>query len=410
MPPLTIISCGIGPASLPSRSYQEIDQAEFIFGSQKLLEQLGNSTAQCIPLGADARTKAAQALDLAQQNCRVVLLASGDALFHGIGGTIHTLLQERQHSDNLVQFIPAETAFQALFHKLGLSWDNARVFSAHKDGLHPWGEILSSPLAVIYGGFPWTADHLAAECLRRSPASATRLAVAAEDLGTPQERIIQAPLAQLAQESFSPTSILLLLPSLDAHHAATLPLGIDNEQYSKENNLITDQDVRAIILARLQLPAWGVLWDIGAGSGSIGLEAAALRPALRVLGLEKNPARLANILENRNRLATPNYELLEGTAPNDLIKMPQPDRIFIGGGGPAMESILRASLHALRPEGRIVVSAVTLESTHLVYSLFPAHRIDFTEITIARERSLAGHYHSLQAGNRISIFTFSSHE
>ena len=195
-----------------------------------------------------------------------------------------------------------------------------RLFSAHSGEALPARAIAEAPLSVAYAGSRYPAHAIAQAVLKLHPASAERAAVIAERLGSPKERLFSGPLADLARTECGPTSILLLLPNHwgYAPHSVTrfalderpgpredapatrsipapiLPLGLPEEDYERENNLITASDVRAVILSRLRLPAWGTLWDIGAGSGSVGLEAAGLRPNLNVIGIERNGTSIMN--------------------------------------------------------------------------------------------------------------------
>lgn len=402
MPPVTVHSCGIDDPAADPRLRHAAEQADLVYGSTRLLAALNLPEDKTIPLGADARSKAAEALDAAASGKNILILASGDALYHGIGGTVLSL-----NTQNIpITCIPGTTAFQALFHRLALPWDDARHFSAHNEENVPLLEILSCPLAVIYGGTRRTAAELARACTAILPACAERPAILAENLGTAAERIIRGPLAALAGETASPTSILLLLPADSAAASPILPLGLDNQTYSKENNLITQEDVRAVILSRLRLPAWGILWDIGAGSGSIGLEAAALRPGLHVYGLEKNANRLADIRRNRETLTAARYTPVCGTAPDDLDKLPDPDRIFIGGGGRELATILDACIARLRPGGILAASAVTLEAEHILHNWRPELRIGAASIDIATASPIAGQYTHYKPLHRIYIHTF----
>ncbi|MEG2810419.1 MAG: precorrin-6Y C5,15-methyltransferase (decarboxylating) subunit CbiT, partial [Akkermansia sp.] len=244
-------------------------------------------------------------------------------------------------------------------------------------------------------------------CIEWLPSCSERKAVLAENLGTDEEIIRMGTLAELSREKSSSTSLLVLLPPNHTNQSPRLPLGLDNDLYAKENSLITGEEIRAVILSKLALPAWGTLWDIGAGSGALGLEAAGLRPNLQVYGLEKNESRLAMIEGNKARMARINYTLHQGTAPDDLDILPPPDRIFIGGGGADLQRILNECYDKLASGGRMVVSSVTIESLQILYSWHPERRASFLELTVAKEQSLAGKYHHLQLQNRISLFTFS---
>lgn len=403
MPPLTVFSCGIGPLQPSPALLDNLAGAQSLYASAALLKECPPCGARRIPLGKNAREQAREALEEARRGAKVVVLASGDALFHGMGGTLQSLARD---GDRL-EFIPAPTAFQALFHRLGMPWDRARCFSAHSTEDIPWGEILAQPLPVLYGGHPFTACRLAAAAMEFHPAAAERSAVVAECLGTPGERILKGTLAELAQEECAPTSMLLLLPDERSGAAPVLPLGLPADFYEKENNLITAEEVRAVILSKLRLPAWGVLWDVGAGSGSIGLEAASLRPGLSVYGLERQASRLELMRRNCRKLGCVNYTCMQGEAPEALNALPAPDRVFLGGGGAALESILQACFDALNPGGMLAASAVTTESEHLLYGWNAAARTGMLSLDIASESPIAGTYHHLRHGNRITLFTYS---
>lgn len=402
MPPLTVFSCGTGPLQPSPFLLDKLARADSLYASSSLLEQCPFSTGRRSVLDKHAREQAREALKEAREGKNVVVLASGDALFHGIGGTLQSVAAEGDE----MEFIPAPTAFQTLFHRLGMPWDQARCFSAHSTGNIPWREILAQPLPVIYGGHPFTACRLASAAMEFFPPAAERAAVAAQCLGTPDERILKGTLAELAREECAPTSMLLLLPDGSAP-SPILPLGLPGDFYEKENNLITAEEVRAVILSKLRLPAWGVLWDVGAGSGSIGLEAAALRPALSVYGLERKASRLELIRRNRRSMGCANYACAQGEAPEALAGLPAPDRIFAGGGGAELEAVMQACFQALNPGGILVASAVTTESEHLLYGWNAAARTGMFTLDIATESPIAGSYHHLRHGNRITLFTYS---
>ena len=332
---IDVVSCGVGFPK-DAETLGLIGGADVVFGSRALLGACPVEARLTRIIGAKAREDAADALALCRAGRHVVVLASGDALYHGFGGTLSGMARP----DDAIVHHPGITAFQALFHRLGLPWQDARLFSAHSGEALPARAIAEAPLSVAYAGSRYPAHAIAQAVLKLHPASAERAAVIAERLGSPKEHLVSGPLADLARTECGPTSILLLLPNhwgyaphsvarfaLDEHPgpredapaarsipAPILTLGLPEEDYERENNLITASDVRAVILSRLRLPAWGTLWDIGAGSGSVGLEAAGLRPNLNVVGIERKPERGAIIERNRARMGIPNYTLHIGDA------------------------------------------------------------------------------------------------
>lgn len=393
---LDVVSCGIG---FPEGTIlNTIADADIVYGSRLLLELCPVPLREARPIGGNAREDALTALAECRSGRRVVALASGDALYHGFGGTLAALA-----TGEALTFHPGITAFQALFHRLGLAWHKARLFSVHSGEDVPGGAIAASPLSVTYGGSRFPASAVARAVLGVHPASASRAAVLAERLGTADERLLSGTVAELAATDCGPTSMLVILPG---ESAPILPLGLPEEDYDRENNLITASDVRAVILSRLRLPAWGVLWDIGAGSGSVGLEAAALRPDLRVEAVERSASRGERIARNRERLGVTNYRLHIGEALSFVREAETPDRVFVGGGGRDLPEILERCMERLRPGGLLVASAVTLESVHTLLGWRPDLRTALCRLDVAHEQPLAGAYHHLKAQNTIHICTF----
>ena len=446
---IDVVSCGIGFPK-DAETLGLIGRADVVYGSRALLAACPVEARLPRIIGAKAREDAADALTLCRVGRHVVVLASGDALYHGFGGTLSGMA----HPDDTIVYHPGITAFQALFHRLGLPWQDARLFSAHSGEALPARAIAEAPLSVAYAGSRYPAHAISQAVLKLHPASAGRAAVIAERLGSPEERLFSGPLADLARTECGPTSILLLLPTpwhcvphtvaRIAHYARPdsgihegspifhsipapkLTLGFPEEDYERENNLITASDVRAVILSRLRLPAWGTLWDIGAGSGSVGLEAAGLRPNLNVVGIERKPERGAIIERNRARLGVSNYtlhigdalELIHASSADNLLSsplppaspppslLPPPDRVFIGGGGRGLPELLEACMERLAPGGIMAASAVTLESFHALSAWSPERRTGLCSLNIAHEQPIAGTSHHLKQQNTIYLFTF----
>lgn len=421
---IDVLSCGVGfPADAESLAL--LEDADTVYGSRALLQACPTTLRDARSIGAQARGNAAEALELCRAGRRVVVLASGDALYHGFGGTLSGMAEDED-----IVYHPGITAFQALFHRLGLPWHDARLFYAHSGDSLPARAIAEAPLSVTYAGSRHPADAIARAVLAVHPASGQRAAVIAECLGSEHERILSGPLESLAHAVCGPTSILALFPHeragvfsgrtppAEADGPATAPggcpipapvlaLGLPEDGYERENNLITASDVRAVILSRLRLPAWGTFWDIGAGSGSVGLEAAALRPGLHVCGVERKAGRGAMIERNRSRMGIDNYSLHLGEAPDVLASLPDPDRVFIGGGGKSLPALLTTCLRQLRAGGILAASAVTLESFAALLAWAPEHRMGLCRLDIADERPIAGTGHALKHQNTIHVFTYS---
>ncbi len=171
------------------------------------------------------------------------------------------------------------------------------------------------------------------------------------------------PLADAAARRFPDPNIVVLTRITPPEPRAVF--GFDDADYvqrTPEKGLITKQEARALSLAKLGLRPDSRVWDIGAGSGSVGLEAARIAHAGHVWAIEKNAADAANARDNARRLKASNYTLLEGRAPDGLDTWPDPDAVFIGGSGGELAGLIRLILTRLRPGGRLVMNFVTLEN------------------------------------------------
>lgn len=437
---ITTVSCGIN--GFPDiKSWWE--KSKYIFGSSSLLaalnsiDELDCTSKNIVTIGALARDDAKYALDLAEQGEDILVLCSGDALYNGFGGTLSRLAHERG-LQNVLQFYPHITAFQALFHKLGRAWEHARFFTAHYGKALAVREMVCPSLSVIYGGTTYPAHVLAKEIMEFSPYQSNRDAVAAEFLGDDRERIVTGTIADLAKQNFAPTSILLLLPNrnvfddnishcadfvtntgttesraesqMDFMRTHCLNLGLPESIYAKENNLITASDARAICLSRLRLPQQeSVMWDLGAGSGSVGLEAASLCPCMHVHAIEQNENRIPLMEQNRKTLGIVNYTAWHGDILTKIEELDAPHRIFIGGGGKGLVDILDRCAERLLCGGIMVVSAVTLESFHALHTWLGKNGLEKTaciRVDIALEECIANVYHSFKPQNTLYIFTY----
>ena len=375
--------------SLSEKLLYHIENADYIYGSQKLFVKLPKHNAKEIAITAKAHEQAKEILTLAKQK-KILVLCSGDSLYHGFGSTLVNLCPKEKR-ENLFEIIPNSTAFQALCAKCCLPWQDAELFTAHFQEELPLRKMANSKLAVIYGGTKYPAHKIAQEILHFSPQQKNRQGIFAEELGTQEEKILEAKLEEIAQVYTKPTSILILLPFenteeniLARQKENCLTLGLGEEIYAKENNLITQADCRAIILARFHLEKEGVFWDLGAGSGSLGLEAAGLTN-MQVFGVEKNEKRIKDIKKNKQHMGITNYIPVHGEILETIPTLPQADKIFIGGGGKDISAILDSCKKYAKKNARIIVSCVTLETYSALYPYDNLNRLDLLQINISSE-------------------------
>ena len=401
MNPVQVVGCDGAGFSAEARNV--LRNTELLLGGRRLLALAAPELqrgAQCIELGAAPAETLADAL--ARRNGRrMTLLASGDPLCCGIGGTLRRLAP-----DEAFVFHPAPTAFQQLFARLGVPWERMAFFSLHGEAeILPFRRMLRAPLAAIYCDAERTARHVARELVARFPHAAGRRAAVGCDLGLASEYAASGTLAAIADDRNADRSlsVLALLPDRE-NVFPDLPLGLDDDLYRHAGQMITHPEVRAVVLSKLRLRP-GVLWDLGAGSGSVGLEAAGLCPELEVHFVEKNPERFIELAENCRREGLNALSLHEGFALEWIPELPEPDRIFIGGGGSELGEILRRAFERLKPGGILAATAVLAESGATLGSELAAFRCELLTVNVSRGIPL-GSGTLMKAENPITIAVY----
>ena len=369
-----------------------LDHAEIVIGAARLLElpQIPES-AEKIPVDGKIMERLGELLNSGR---KTVVLATGDPLYYGIGATLL-----RHVSADRLNFHPAPTAFQRLFARLGQPWEKVRLFSLHaKKTPVPFRAILSSPLAAVYGDAQRPAQKMAVELISAFPEAAKRQAAAGCNLGLPDEIVIRGTLSEIAENpaSGASLSVLALLP--DDSERPFLPLGLPDDSYAHHRNMITHPEIRSIVLAKLRLSS-GVMWDLGAGSGSVGIEAAGLCPDLQVYAVEKDSERYGQICENIAKEGLTNIRAEQGRSEDWIDKLPVPDRIFIGGG----KDIFESAYARLAPGGLLVMTAVMLDTIALMSQIHPEARTEFLTVQISRADEILPGSSMLRAENPIAV-------
>ena len=363
---------------------------------------------QTIEIGADADAVAREvhrhAVTLGR---RVCVLASGDPGFFGIARALLRTLDRRT-----LRIVPAPSSVALAFARLGLPWDDAVVVSAHGRELGDALAAARSATKVAVLTSPASPPEAVGTALLQSGATVDLAAVCSR-LGSADEEVRELSLTQLATGRFDPFSVVVLLgpaglplagwgpgrAGAPAHDPAgdrpTLAWGLPAAAFSHRSGMITKPEVRSVVLGKLALPATGVLWDVGAGSGSVGLECALIRPGLTVLAVEEVPEEAARVSTNAAALGA-GVHVVTGRAPDVLDGLPAPDRAFVGGGGlPALRAVLRR----LRPGGRIVATFAAMDRAAEAAELLG----NLAQVAVARGDRLPGGGWRLTANNPVFV-------
>ncbi len=352
-----------------SRHWQEaILRADLLVAPRRLLADLEGSDPPDAPaerLASDRPLEVLpRVLEALEAGRWVLWLASGDPLWFGIGRLLLQHLPPER-----IRFHPAPTSLQLAFARLGRPWQDAGWVSLHGRDPEPLAARLQQrppALAVLTDPARGGAEEVR-RILRASGLEAAYRVWLAERLGHPGERLLPLAAGDPLPADLDPLHLVLLLAvEPPAPDPATLPLfGLADGlwlQHPDQPGLMTKREVRIQLLADLELPEQGVLWDIGAGVGSVGLEALRLRPSLALWAVERRAGAAALIAANAARLGVRPRAVLEGEAPAALAGLPDPDRVLIGGGGKERVAVLAAVLDRLRPGGVVVLPLATVEA------------------------------------------------
>ena len=398
-----IIVIGIGVHGLTTQQSAALDACALIIGHKNHLERVRDGNAVKIPIPPLAGMM--ETIKKHLPSGRVAVLASGDPLFYGIG---RKLLERFDH--NQVTILPALSFVQEACARFKLPWDDAEVVSLHgRTAEHPSGILLQHAKTIVFTDAKNSPPILARTILQYldliddTTIRENCRAHVAENLGRDDERVFSGTLEELSEQEFDSPNILILDRGQETYPT---DLGLTENEIAHTRGLITKDEVRAATIHRLRLPERGILWDIGAGSGSVSVEAARLRPGLTVYAVEQDQTELCNIKKNIRRFGSFNIVPVEGEAPAALHTLPGPDRVFVGGSSGMLAGITAEAAARLPADGRLVVNAVLKKTADLAPRTMVDHgfSIEISRIHVERTSfpSEEGKQHSF---NPITIIT-----
>lgn len=373
--------CEDGAEGLGAIARHLIAEAEFVFGGRRHLELAGaliRGEARAWPVPFDSAVTEVERL----RGRRVCVLASGDPFHFGVGATLARRIDPAE-----MQVVPAPSSFSLAASRLGWALQDVETVSLHGRAvelvlplLHPGRHIL----ALTSGG---DGPKAVAALLARKGFGASRIHVL-EALGGPREQVRAFEAEAMPETAFDPLNVLGIEVAA-SEGARILPLGSLSDDFLEHDGQMTKREIRAVTLSALAPRRGEMLWDIGAGSGSIAIAWMLAHPSMRAVAVEKAAERAARIRCNAAELGVPGVRVVEGHAPAALEGLPEPDAIFIGGGGSA-DGVAQAAMSALKPGGRLVANAVTLEMETLLNRLHAHHGGELVRMALSRAAPLGG--------------------
>lgn len=357
----------------------------------------------------------------------VVLLASGDPTFFGIGRRA-----VREFGKEIIEILPDLSSIQIAFSRIKESWDDAFLMSLH-GGPDPEKR---RRLPYELDDIPYLLQRhnkiLILTDKENNPVEIARVIISTlnsqlstltmyvcEKLGYPDEKITEGAPEEIAGMLFATPNVVIIQNIPPTHpptsrgegkgggacHASEVRFGLTEDEIIHSKGLITKNEVRAVTIHRLSLPQRGVLWDIGAGSGSVSIEAARLYPGLKVFAVEKDEEQIKNIKENRIKFDATNIEIIKGQATDVLINLPAPDRVFVGGSGGTIKDIIEFVSSKIS-SGIVVINAITIETLNEAIKSLEnkGFAVEISEVSVSRSKTVSGKRH-MSALNPVFIIT-----
>lgn len=374
-----LIGAGIaGNEGISDRAQQAIAESHVLVGRQHHLDRFPGFAGEKMLL--DELPPLLAFLQSAQKP--VAVLATGDPNFFGTGRfLLRNLPKER------LEIFANVTSMQYAFARIKEPWDDAIFLSLQGRGMGPSiDRILAAEKACILTDQVNTPSAVAKELLERGVEGYQ--AWLCEDMGMPTEKFTRTSIKGLLTLKHSELNILILIRTWEQHLPQYPLIGIDDHQFASIKKHFTHQEVRAVTLAKLKLQNDLIVWDIGAGSGSISIEASNLLPAGRLFAIEKNRLYLPLLRQNLEKFCARNVKPVEAEAPQGLDELPDPDRVFIGGAGGNLEGIVEHISRRLKKDGLVVINAITLDtlSKSIEALEYNGYQLEVTCINISRTR------------------------
>lgn len=389
--PKKLVILGVGDDGLNGMTEAArlvLRESDLILGAEPTLRLLEGVETRKVSLDPEMPSVLQQVREALKNADRPVLVSYGDPLFYGVA----RYLTERLGKDHF-EVLPHVSSMQLAFARVKESWEDAYL-----------GSLSGRPLGAIIDRIR-TAEKVGLFSSDDCPPS--RLARAlldqgvdyfrayiCENLGQPDERVTQAELADLVDLEFASLHVLILVRKPDRPDRASRSgrhrlFGNPDDVFAQsrpKRALTTQAEVRAIALAQLDIRSDSIVWDIGAGSGSVAIEAAQLANSGTVYAVEPDPGDLALLRANTEEFGVPNVRPVNGRAPDCLVDLPDPDAVFIGGTGRQVVAILTAAYKRLLPGGQLAVNVTTIDGLSTSYQALKdlAGSVRLWNISIAR--------------------------
>jgi precorrin-6Y C5,15-methyltransferase (decarboxylating) len=376
-----------GLAGLTARARELLSSAGVVLGSEQTLAALPELSAERFRIGPDLQ-EVVRFLEANLGRKKMIVVAGGDPLFYGVA----RYLCDRMGKDRF-EVLPHVSSMQLAFARIKESWEEAYLTNLATHSLETvLDRIRTAETVGLFTSEQEGPPEVARQLLARGLDYFR--AYVCENLGAPDERVSQGELSDIQEMDFGPLNVMILKrkpnrPDLPALAPRFRRFGNADDVFAQsrpKSGLITQAEVRSIGLAQLALQPGSVVWDVGAGSGSVAIEAAQLARPGMVFAIEQDVADFHLIVANAEMFGVRNLKAIHGTAPGVFTGLPPPDAVFIGGTGKEVGRLLQAAFQALRPSGRLAVNVATLEALNTAYTVLKslARTVEVLLVNVAR--------------------------
>ncbi len=390
-----VVGIGLdGASGLTTKTRKLVEQATLLVGSNRHLSYFPEHSASRLALG-DLQLAIKRIRDSLKTEELIVVLASGDPLFFGLG----RLLLANFTQEN-IYFYPHLSSIQLAFNRLKLPWQDAKNVSVHGRSLEEFTLTLQrgeNKIALLTDAQN-TPSAIAQHYLALDLPTSYDFWVC-ENLGGEAEKVSQFTPQELLETTFSPLNVVVLLRQMAEQKILDLEslplLGLPDStfiSFSDRPGLMTKKEVRVAILGELALQNKQVVWDLGSGTGSVAIEIARCCPSSQVYAVEKTAIGVSLIQQNCQRLQIQNLEIVHAQAPNKLEQLPKPNRIFIGGSGGKLTAILDVCAQQIAVDGLVVLALATVENQQVALQWLRHHHWQYRllQLQISRSVPIAG--------------------
>ncbi len=346
-----------------------VNEAQLLIGEAHSLSLVPQAPGERVTVGANLDDVAARLKEIGGRN--TVLLAVGDPLFYGVARYLCDKLGKERF-----EVVPHVSSMQLAFARVKESWEEAFLTNLAGHSVEAvLGQIRGAEKVGLFTSEDSPPNVVAKTLLENGLDSFT--AYVCENLGSPDERVTQGELAELAEQEFGPLNVMILVhkpsvPDRPSETAGRRLFGNPDEaflQSKPKRGLLTPSEIRSMALSELDIGPSSVVWDVGAGSGSVAIEAAQIASNGRVFAIEMDPDDHDLIRQNAARFGVTNLTAVLGRAPDAWEALPDPDCVFVGGTGRQLSRLIELAYARLKTGGRLVATMGSIDNLSDVQAL-----------------------------------------